>query len=133
MGLLSKQAIINAQDLPTEDVAVPEWGGTVRVRSLSARQRDTFEASLVKGQGKDRRADLINVRAKLVAACLVDEAGTRVFTDAEAVELGAKSGAAMDRVFTVCQRLSGLSAQDVEELEKNSDPGQNGSLPLTSV
>ena len=32
MNLLSKTAILAAQDLQTEDVEVPEWGGAVRVR-----------------------------------------------------------------------------------------------------
>jgi hypothetical protein len=35
-----------------------------------------------------------------------------------------KSAAPMDRLFSVAQRLSGMSNEDVEELEKNlkSDP-----------
>ena len=133
MGLLTKQQIVNADDARTEDIEVPEWGGTVRVRSLSAKQRDAFEASLVTGEGKKRKTDLVNVRAKLVAACLVDEQGARLFSDDEAFALGLKSGATMDRVFTVCQRLAGLSPQDVEELEKNSSPGQDASSPSISA
>lgn len=35
MTILTKQAILTAQDLKTEDVAVPEWGGEVRVRTLN--------------------------------------------------------------------------------------------------
>ena len=40
MTLLSKSAILCANDLQTEDVDVPEWGGTVRVRSFTGRERD---------------------------------------------------------------------------------------------
>jgi hypothetical protein len=36
MTLLSKTAILCANDLQTEDVDVPEWGGAVRVRSFIA-------------------------------------------------------------------------------------------------
>ena len=32
LNLLSRDAILQAQDLPHEDVEVPEWGGMVRVR-----------------------------------------------------------------------------------------------------
>jgi hypothetical protein len=133
MGLLTKQEIMVADDMRTEDVDVPEWGGTVRVRTLSGRERDAFEASLVSGEGKKRKADLVNVRAKLVGSCLVDENGKRVFTDAEISFLGAKSAAALDRVFTVCQRLNGLSAADVEDLEKNSEAGPSELSPSTSA
>jgi hypothetical protein len=140
MGLLGRQAIAVAVDVVHEDVEVPEWrddagNQTVRVKSLTASERDLFEASLVRGEGKKRQTNLVNIRAKLVASCLVDDKGGRLYADAEAgaVELGAKNGAAMDRVFTVCQRLAGLSAADVEEMEKNSAPGLKESSPSTSA
>lgn len=120
MTLLSKSAILAADDLKTEDVEVPEWGGTVRVRAFSGRERDEFEASLVRGDGKDRKVDLTNMRARLVALTVVDETGQKLFTHDDVDLLGAKSGAALDRVFAVAQKLNGLSGADVEELTKNS-------------
>ena len=120
MSLLSKTAILAAQDLQTEDVEIPEWGGAVRVRSFTGRERDAFEASMVRGDGRDRRVDLTNMRARLVGLTVIDESGQRLFTDEEADLLGAKSGAALDRVFAVAQKLNGLSGADVEELSKNS-------------
>ena len=120
MTLLSKTAILAAQDLQTEDVEVPEWGGAVRVRSFTGRERDAFEASMVRGEGRDRKVDLTNMRARLVGLTVIDETGQRLFTDDEVDLLGAKSGAALDRVFAVAQKLNGLSGADVEELSKNS-------------
>ncbi len=120
MTLLSKTAILTANDLQTEDVEVPEWGGAVRVRSFTGRERDAFEASMVRGDGKDRKVDLTNMRARLVGLTVIDETGQRLFTDEEVDLLGAKSGAALDRVFAVAQKLNGLSGADVEELSKKS-------------
>ena len=120
MSLLSKTAILAAQDLQTEDVEVPEWGGAVRVRSFTGRERDAFESSMVRGDGRDRKVDLTNMRARLVGLTVIDETGQRLFTDEEADLLGAKSGAALDRVFAIAQKLNGLSGADVEELSKNS-------------
>ena len=120
MSLLSKTAILAAQDLQTEDVEVPEWGGAVRVRSFTGRERDAFESSMVRGDGRDRKVDLTNMRARLVGLTVIDETGQRLFTDEEADLLGAKSGAALDRVFAIAQKLNGLSGADVEELTKNS-------------
>ena len=120
MSLLTKANILAASDLKTEDVEVPEWGGTVRVRSFTGRERDAFEASMVRGDGKDRKVDLTNMRARLVGLTVIDEAGQRLFTDEEVDLLGSKSGAALDRVFAVAQKLNGLSGADVEELSKNS-------------
>ena len=123
MTLLTKSSILAANDLKTQDIAVPEWGGSVRVRSFTGRERDAFESSMVRGDGKDRKVDLTNMRARLVGLCVIDETGARVFSDDEIDLLGAKSGAALDRVFAVAQSLNGLSNADVDELTKNSDGG----------
>lgn len=123
--LLTKDAILAANDLITEDVDVPEWGGTVRVRAISGTERDTFEQTIVTRRGKNVQTNLANIRAKMVALCVVDEAGQRLFNDSDVAALGKKSAAALDRVFTVAQRLAGLTDEDVDELAENLESGQN--------
>ena len=71
-------------------------------------------------RGRDRKVDLTNMRARLVGLTVIDDTGQRLFTDDEVDLLGAKSGAALDRVFAIAQKLNGLSGSDVEELSKNS-------------
>lgn len=116
---LTKAGILAASDITTETVKVPEWGGDVLVRGLTGSQRDAYEEGCYVGQGKDRRTSFKNLRARLVALCVVDEQGARVFDDADAAALGDKSAAALDRIFDVAQRLSGLTAKDVEALAGN--------------
>ncbi|HEV8639646.1 MAG TPA: hypothetical protein VGV13_00930 [Methylomirabilota bacterium] len=123
MGLLTRDAILAAPDLATERVQLPEWGGEVLVRGLTAQERDEFDLSCFEGAGRDRRANFANLRARLGARTIVDEAGARLFTDADVAALGGKSGAALDRIYEVAQRLSGLRPRDVEELVGNSRPG----------
>lgn len=121
MALLNREAILNAQDLPTEVVPVPEWGGDVLVRGLNGTDRDKFEMGSVEmkdGKVVDFKRD--NVRARLVGLCIVDEQGNRVFSDADIEALGRKSGTALDRVFDVAQRLSGIGKKAQEEARKNS-------------
>ena len=115
MSLLTKEAILSANDRKTEDVSVPEWGGTVRVATMSASERDKWEAETY-GDGKPKTEDF---RARFVALCLVGEDGKRLFTDKEVGELGKKSAAALQRVFTAAQKLNALTDDAVEELEKN--------------
>lgn len=123
--VLNREAILAAEDLPRELVEVPEWGGAVYVRALTGAERDQFEASIVEQRGRDVRMNMRNIRAKLVALTVVDEDGQRIFTDDDVAALGGKSAAALDRLFAVAQRLSGLSKEDVEELAKNSESGQS--------
>lgn len=123
--LLTKDAILSADDLVTEDVEVPEWGGTVRVRAISGAERDAFEQAIVTRKGKNVTTNLANIRAKMVALCVVDENGQRLFGDKDVLLLGTKSAAALDRVFTVAQQLAGLTDKDVDELAENLEPGQS--------
>jgi hypothetical protein len=120
---LTRDAILGAEDLGTEIVDVGEWGGSVTVRGMTGKERDAFEASILERRGKRMVPNTANVRAKLVARCCLDENGDRLFTDSDAEALGAKSGAAIDRVYEVAARLSGMTDEDIDELvEGFGDP-----------
>ncbi len=122
--LLTRDAILKADDMTYEVVEVPEWGGSVRVKALNGTERDAFEASLVMGKGKSATVNLQNMRAKLVTQTAVDENGKALFDFADIGALGRKSASALERVFAAARRLSGLSDEDVEELTKNSESDQ---------
>lgn len=133
--------------LPEEVVHVEPWNRDVMLRGLSARERDLFEeeslrrANAKAGNGARRRgaveADLSNFRARLVARHIVED-GQRVFANAHGEEvLGDQPAQVLDRLFTVAQRLSGFSAEDVEALAGNSsatdDSGQSTGSRDSSV
>lgn len=131
MALLTKDQILRAKDTVTEDVDVPEWGGTVRVKGMTGRERDQWEQSLLTPgkNGKAPTPDMDNNRAKLVAATVVDEQGNRIFTAEDVGLLGNKSGAALERVVNVAMRLSGISPQDMDDLSGNSSATTSGGSP----
>ncbi|BBN97506.1 hypothetical protein [Sporolactobacillus terrae] len=117
--LLSREDILNVKDIVTKTVSVPDWGGSVIVKGLTGAQRNVFEQSLIKGQGKSAKMNLDNAMAKLVALTIVDADGKRLFSQADIEALGQKSGKALAQVYTVASELSGLTEDDVEELTKN--------------
>ena len=117
---LSKEDILKAEDRTTEEVDVPEWGGSVLVLGMTGRERDAYEVSLRDQRTGQRRPDaLSNIRAKIVVRCVVDDDGNRLFTEADIAALGEKSAAAIDRVFDVAARLSGLSDDDQGEMTRD--------------
>jgi hypothetical protein len=129
--LLTRDAILNAEDRQTEIVEVPEWGGSVKVRSLEGFERDRYEASLTR-MGRDAKGRLEveglnsdNVRARLCAMTIVDDAGANLFSENDVLILGHKSAAALDRVFSVASRLSHLTDQDVESLMESLGKDQS--------
>lgn len=128
MALLSKADILAADDIRYEDVKIPEWGGEVRVRGLTGAQRSLIEATMVaaKGQSVTVRVEAFQtLRERLVAACLVDEKGARLFSDKEVRALGEKSGDVLTRLFNKAQELSGMDEAAVEEMAGNSEAGQS--------
>lgn len=72
--MLTREQILQCDDLPKETVKVPEWGGEVQVRTMTGTDRDAFEASLI---GKEGRLE--NVRARLVSLAVCDESGKAMF------------------------------------------------------
>lgn len=118
--LLGRDAILNAKDLKHEDVLVAEWGGTVRVRGLKGTERDEFEQSIVvqDGDGKSH-VESKAMRARLCSLTIVNESGTRLFTEDDVADLGGKSAAALERVFDVAMRLAGMSKDEVEKMTQD--------------
>lgn len=121
-----RDEIKTTEDHKRERVEVPEWGKTLFVRSLSGEERDAFEEGSLVQKGKKREVALRNIRARLVVMATVDGEGNSVFAPGDELWLGKKSAAALDRLFSVAQKLAGISDDDIEELVKNSDPGQSG-------
>jgi hypothetical protein len=121
-GLLNKAAILGVADLKHEDVPVPQWGGTVRVRVMTGVERDEFRAAIASEGG----IPVGKFSAALLAACCIDEGGRRLFTMGDMEALQAKSAASLDAPAAVAMRLNGLGPTAVEDAVKNSASGQSG-------
>jgi hypothetical protein len=141
---LGRDAILARTALKTEEVPVPEWldpesgADTVLVRELRGRERDEWEASLAVQRGRQMVPDVANMRAKLVARSVVGDDGEPLFRQQDVAALGELSAAALDRVFEVASRLSGLDEKDLEAAAGNSGaagPGGGSSSisPATSA
>ena len=120
--MLTRDAILGASDLKTEDVMVPEWGGVVRVRMMTARDRDSYESSFLSVQNGKVVQNMDGIRlarARLLALTVVGEDGKPLFTESDVEALAGKSAAAVQRVFEVAQRLNKVSDDDVKELAGN--------------
>lgn len=132
MALVSKAQISAAVDRKWEDVAVPEWGGEVRLMSLSAADRGYIEAGSVVANGQTPQLKVESLkmyREKLVGMSLVDEAFERLYTNKEiaAGALSSKDGAVIERLAAKVQELSGMGRFAQKEIEGNSGAAPSGS------
>ena len=114
MTLLDRGRILSGAPLASMDVDVPEWGGAVRVREMTAGERDTFDILLV----EDQHLDLRDYRAKLVAATACDEEGKLLFGQGDLEALTKLGAGAMDRLFEAAARLNHLTSGDMDALGK---------------
>lgn len=131
MSVLSKQNILQVKDSVIERVSVPEWGGEVCLRSITAAERGFIEAAAAtykESKGKDA-SFARTFTVKILSMALCDEEGKRLFSDDEVSQLAQKNAKVVARLAEVAQRLSGFAKEDLEELEKNSPQAQAEDLP----
>lgn len=116
MDFLSASDILAADDIKIVAVEVPQWGGTVFVKTLNGPQREKWEAEC-RTDGESNKNNTIRPITVAMATC--DKDGNLLFTPDQVWELAKKSGVALDILFEKIQEVNGLRDSDIEELEKN--------------
>ncbi|MDD5533791.1 MAG: hypothetical protein PHC52_13430 [Syntrophales bacterium] len=113
-----RNEILEMQDIGSEPVTVPEWGGkTFLVTGLSGEERRKLYAESMKGD----ELDMDIYPFTLLVLAVKDATGQPVFRMEDREKLRKKNGMAIQRLSVVAMRLSGLGPDDMEEAEKNSD------------
>jgi hypothetical protein len=119
-----KKSILDADDIQSEIVEVPEWNVKVEVRGMNGRDRANFLKRST--NPVDGTLDYDKFYPELLIGTLFDpETGEKVFEGPDRDSLNTKSGKALERLATVAQRLSGLGVVDVEVAKGNSDSSQS--------
>lgn len=118
MGVkLTRDSILEMNDRATQEVDVPEWGGTVIIREWSLPERGAFvEVMEKRSSGEMSMGDAM---ALCVVLSVVDESGSRIFTDKDVAPISRKSGKAAERIFSAAMALNMVSKKEVEKLEGN--------------
>lgn len=100
---LNRDQIVQAKDLDSIVLQVPEWGGEVRLAQFSAEAAASIEPQ--------------DSLAHMVAMSVVDEDGNLLFDGPD--QLKKKSAKVMKRIFDAVVELNGLSSASIENLAKN--------------
>jgi hypothetical protein len=127
MVFLTREAVLQTKDLARDPVEVPEWGGSIYVRCLTAWEGVRFNKAhyhIVDGKEVPNPETF---HAGLVAACACDADGNLLFSEADVEALAQKSAVALGRVVVAALRVNKLDRQSQEFLEKNSAPTPGGS------
>jgi len=116
--MLTPDQIENTDDLEIRKISVPEWGGHVFVRTMSAGERDRFVSSSIEQNTGRARTDVANITARLLARTVCDESGKLLFPDLTQGQnvFARKSARACDRIFDVAAELNALTAEEVKKI-----------------
>lgn len=119
---LTREQIFTPRPFPKELVPVPEWGGSVYVRAMTAKERDKYQMAQIDFSEKKPEIKGDNQTASLCSMTICDENYKLIFSDPEDVKLlGKQPAGVLEPIAKVARRLSGLTDDEVEKHEKNSE------------
>ena len=130
---LSKDDIgkaLEAAEVRTKTVPVPELRGSVVVREMSGTLRNLFEATMAQIMNGGDSKLLDKMTTRLVGECTLDGEGNRLFDDRSAKLLFLKKPSAVFRLRDEIVAVSALSQEDYEGLVEGFGDGPSG--PSTS-
>jgi len=112
---LSLDQILDAQDVLYDDVEVPEWGGSVRVRGLTAEEKNSIAKEARDPSVRNKLAiDTDRAQFTVVQLGLVEpRIGKENFQ-----AIMAKNAAPIERIY---RRIMQLSGEDLSEIEEAAE------------
>lgn len=132
MALLNRKQIVKrTQGYKTEVVPVPEWGGEVIVRELTADETTKIGVAAMDADGLDIGAPVVSLdqiaetMPKIVAWTVVDEDLNPILTVEDVKAMTASNMEVINMLGTKALELSGLTEElgdDEAEAEAEPDP-----------
>jgi len=116
-NLLSREQFL--KNRPQVNETVSALGGQVKLKAMSACEKDMFEQRWLELKDRVGDAEIPNIRAFFVIHHVVDEDNKLMFTIDDLEAVGNQSGLEIDKLFVAAQRLSGLSDDDEVDLKKS--------------
>lgn len=116
MSLLGKEALLSRPPLKTEDVELPEFGGSIRVRQWTGAEWDEWQVYVSK-----LNRDIRTMRAAGIAASVINDDGSLMFNmngDIESIN-SSWPASAIERVWDAVRTINRIGKEELEEAEKN--------------
>ena len=129
-NLLDRSKLLAKETLEIEKVELGE-GDIVYVRQMTGRERDQFEASLLKKKTNAKgestyEQNTEDFRAKLAVLTLCDEKGNSLLQPGDYSVLSQNMSAKrLEKIIIAAQKLNAITEVDKENLTKNSEADQD--------
>ena len=129
-SILTLDQIFSAKDIEETDVFVPQWGGSVRIRTFSKRQADMMRKVATVHNRVTKQNELDN--AKLEMLLFVEGVIDPPMDQDDYERLKDKSAAAIALIMKAVLDASGLSELAAAEAEKSTGSGSPATLFVSS-
>lgn len=116
--LMGRAAFVGRAIRRYADVEIADFGA-IRLQSLSEREAADFQVAALDQRGRWRKKLAAGARRRLIALCLVDADGNRLFSDDEAEHLADMDGRIADAIYEHCVAHCGFRQDQVEAEGKN--------------
>jgi hypothetical protein len=113
--------------------AIPWIGGSLRIQSLSGGEMRQLRDSFIDGKGNAIKERISRQRAILLCWCIVDDAGNRIFSDADSQSPSWDTidGKLLEAAYDRCRKWTGFLADAdwsaIEDAAKNSESTRENS------
>ena len=132
MALLNRNQILEAKDIKTKVIPVPEWGGDIMIKQLSAKEYNDITMNMVnikkmaakqlsKKNADENLEDAINEIAiknqkiLLIIKSVVDENMKPLFTEADLELLYQKNTNVIDKIIAEIEEFNAVSTEDTKK------------------
>jgi len=127
MASTLRAKILDAKDIRSEQVHVPEWDVTVEVRGLTGAQQLAISKAATVDDGVDADGDKktrvdnnLLLQGLLLAGTHDPDTGELVFEPADADALYQKAGKPLGELSQAALRVNGMTKGEDAKIEKNS-------------
>ena len=130
MKIANRNALLKLCERRYINLELEDAGITVRIQSLSEKEKSTYETVLIAKSGRGiLRERLQDATRRLIALCLVDENNERIFLDSDVNQIGEMDSFVSSRIYDACQEHCGFNKGDIEDTVKNSEEITVDDLP----
>jgi hypothetical protein len=116
MTIANRNALLKLCERRYIDLDLEDAGVTVRIQSLSEKEKSSYETRLIAKSGRGILRDrLQDATRRLIALCLVDENNDRIFLDSDVNQIGEMDSFISSRIYDAAQEHCGFNKGDIED------------------
>lgn len=111
MALLTREQVKdNPPKIRFKELMIPEWNGSVRIRSLSAGDKESLDDTLE----RDNDGTIVNegLREKYIVAAVINEDGSQFFSDEDLKWLSTQPESVIAYIFSEVNLLNRPAAKN---------------------